>query len=171
VLLGVVIERVSGQSIGEFLGQQFFEPLQLEMVADPNDASAGAARSYRPDGAGFEAVDWHFFVLGTAGIQSTPADLVGWADNYRSGRVGGPALLSGLFEGAEETGFDSSRYGAGIFILPDQKLIHMGALEGFRSVFIVSPDRQRAAAVLCNHAETDPQEVGDYLRSTIWEFR
>ena len=114
ILLSVVIERVTGQSIREFLGHKIFEPLQLRMVADPNDASAGTARSYRPDGAGFETVDWHFYVLGTAGIQSTPTDLVRWADNYRSGTVGGPALLSGLREGAEETGFDSSRYGAGI---------------------------------------------------------
>ena len=37
---------------------------------------------------GFEIRDSMWEVLGPAGIQATPSDLVRWADNYRTGTMG-----------------------------------------------------------------------------------
>ena len=177
LLLGVVIERVSGQPLGTFLKEKIFDPLQLRMVADPGQQMIpGGARSYRQPGSAFENVNWHLYALGPSEIWSTPADLVRWADNYRNGSVGGPALLTRLFDGAPETGLESSRYGpgirygAGIFILPDNTLAHNGSFEGFKSMFSVSPDRQSAVAVLCNRAESKPEFLTDGL-AFIWGFR
>lgn len=176
LLLGVVIERVSGQPLGTFLKEKIFDPLQLRMVADPGqEVINGGARSYSRSGSTFETVDGHIYALGPGGIWSTPADLVRWADNYRTGNVGGPALLMRVSDGAQDTGIDSSpwtgaRYGAGIFILPDNRLVHGGNFEGFQSSFIVSPDRQSAAAVLCNRAESKPDILTEVLAS-VWGFR
>jgi hypothetical protein len=44
-------------------------------------------------GLGSRKVDGHIYALGPGDIWSTPADLVRWADNYRTGNVGEPALL------------------------------------------------------------------------------
>ena len=61
------------------------------------------------------------------------------------GSVGGPALLTRLFDGAPQTELESSRngarirYGAGIFILADNTLADDGSFEGFQSQFSVSP--------------------------------
>jgi hypothetical protein len=78
-----------------------------------------------------------------------------------------------VFDGAQHTGIDSSpypgaRYGAGIVILPDNRLVHSGDFEGFESSFIVSPDRS-AAAVLCNRFESTPEAMTDVLAS-VWGF-
>jgi CubicO group peptidase (beta-lactamase class C family) len=175
LLLGVIIERVSGQSLGTFLKERIFDPLQLRMVAGFGQEIPGRARSYSQLGSEFENVNWHFYALGPSGIWSTPADLVRWADNYRSGNVGGPALLTRVVDGAQDTGIDLSpwtgaRYGAGIFVLPDNRLVHGGSFEGFKSSFIVSPDRQSAVAVLCNSVESKPEILTDAL-AFIWGFR
>jgi CubicO group peptidase (beta-lactamase class C family) len=175
LLLGVIIERVSGQSLGTFLRERIFDPLQLRMVAGFGQEIPGRARSYSQLGSEFENVNWHFYALGPSGIWSTPADLVRWADNYRSGNVGGPALLTRVVDGAQDTGIDLSpwtgaRYGAGIFVLPDNRLVHGGSFEGFKSSFIVSPDRQSAVAVLCNSVESKPEILTDAL-AFIWGFR
>jgi CubicO group peptidase (beta-lactamase class C family) len=175
LLLGVIIERVSGQPLGTFLRERIFDPLQLDMVAGPGQEISGRARAYSQPGSEFEKVEWHLYALGPGGIWSTSSDLVRWADNYRTGNVGGPALLMRVFDGAQDTGFESSRfpgarYGAGIFILPDNRLVHDGDFEGFESSFIVSPDRQYAAAVLCNRYESTPDIVTEVLAS-VWEFR
>jgi CubicO group peptidase (beta-lactamase class C family) len=175
LLLGVIIERVSGQSLGTFLREQIFDPLQLHMVASPGQEIPGRARSYTQPGSAFENVEGHIYALGPGGIWSTSADLVKWADNYRTGSVGGPALLTRVLDGSQDTGIESSpypgaRYGAGIFILPDNRLVHGGNFEGFQSSFIVSPDRQSAAAVLCNRFESTPDILTEVLAS-VWEFR
>jgi CubicO group peptidase (beta-lactamase class C family) len=121
-------------------------------------------------------VTWHFYALGPTGIWSTPADLVRWADNCRTGNVGGSALLTPAYDGAPETEHESSRngagirYGAGIFILADNTLAHNGSFEGFRSMFSVSPDRQSAVAVLCNRVESKPDILSEGL-TFIWGFR
>ena len=176
LLLGVVIEHISGQPLEAFLRERIFDPLQLRMVADLGQEIPGRARSYRQPGSAFENVNWHLYALGPAGIWSTSADLVRWADNYRTGSVGGPALLTRVFDGALETGLESSRYGAGIrygagmFIMADNTLVNNGDFEGFRSQFIVSPDRQSAVAVLCNRAESKPDILTEGL-AFIWGFR
>jgi CubicO group peptidase (beta-lactamase class C family) len=160
-----------------FLREKIFDPLQLRMVADPDqEMIPGEARSYSQPGSHFESVNWHFYALGPAGIWSTSADLVRWADNYRTGSVGGPALLTRVLDGAPETGLESSRngagirYGTGIFILPDNTLAHNGSFEGFKSMFSVSPNRQSAVAVLCNRAESNPEILTEGL-AFIWGFR
>ncbi len=64
LLLGVVIEHVSGQPLGTFLREKIFDPVQLRMVADLGQEIPGRARSYRQPGSAFENVNYHFYALG-----------------------------------------------------------------------------------------------------------
>jgi hypothetical protein len=146
----------------------------LARVTGPG--GSGGARSCHQPGSAFENVNWHFYALGPSDIWSTSADLVRWADNYRTGSVGGPALLTRVFDGAPQTGLEASRYGAGmrygagIFILPDNTLVHSGSFEGFKSMFSVSRTANPAVAVLCNRAESKPEFLTEGL-AFIWGFR
>ena len=83
--------------------------------------------------------------------------------------MGGPDLQARRLEGAPETGIESSRYGAGIFIRNTDQLYANGYFDAFKSVFLVSSDRQRSAAVLCNRAESKPDILSDNL-AFIWAF-
>jgi CubicO group peptidase (beta-lactamase class C family) len=133
LLLGTVVEKVSGQQLAEFLQRNIFGPLQLHMVVGSVSVRPGKARSYRVSSgtSGYEIADWHVDALGAGVIQSTPGTLVRWADNYRSGRLGGSQLLEAQLRGAEPTsedviGHEGTRYGAGIVSDSDGTLWHGG---------------------------------------------
>ena len=82
LILGRVVERVSGQPFGTFLAARIFTPLQLTRTAyEPSPNGVDMARGYTsfalatPIAAEAEATGW----AGAAGaIWSTPTDLLTW---------------------------------------------------------------------------------------------
>ena len=168
-LLGDIVARVSGQPLPAFLSAEVFKPLDLTMVMDPK-AIPGSALPYDDDeDTGEYSVSvtaWE--QVGDGGIQTTPSQLVRWADNYRTGRLGGQGLLDSQLAGAADTGSgDGDRYGAGIFVLPDGSLDHDGSWAGYVTAFHVSADRRTAVAVSCNTDAQDPGAIAEELEG-IW---
>jgi CubicO group peptidase (beta-lactamase class C family) len=169
LLLADIVRQVSGQPLPAFLTVEVFNPLDLAMVMDPA-AIPGSAVSYDYD------EDSHQYTVATAAweqigdgaIQTTPSQLVRWADNYRTGKLGGQGLLDAQLAGAVETepGGDD-RYGAGIFLLSDGSLDHDGSWAGFVSAFHLSADRRTSVAVTCNTANQDPGAIAGELED-IW---
>ena len=91
-----------------------------------------------------------------------------WADNYRTGAVGGPELLAAQVDGAVKTGAETGeRYGAGIFVGIDGTLEHDGSWGGFLTDFAVSADRSHSVAVSCNTDHQDPTAIAGEL-AEIW---
>lgn len=171
LLLGYVIERVTGQALAAVLADRIFRPLGLELILEPIDPVAGKARSYRwtSSGTGYQLGDWKWDAAGAAGIQSGVADLVRWGDNYRTGKLGGRSLLDAQVAGAVDVGAgDGTRYGAGIAAAPDGSLFHPGTYGGFRTLFTVSADRTRVLAVACNLAALDVDTIAQQL-AEIWK--
>ena len=163
----MVIERTSEQSLDTFLRTKIFHRLQLEMTAEPKPEVTRRAHSYQSAGLDFEEVTFDIYALGPSGVWSTAADLASWGDIYRTEKLGGPDLQARWLEGAPETGIEASCYGAGIFIRNTNQLYANGYFDAYESVFLVSSDRQRSAAVLCNRAESKPDI--DNL-AFIWAF-
>jgi CubicO group peptidase (beta-lactamase class C family) len=166
LLLADVVQRVSGQSLPDFLSAQVFKPLDLAMVVNATQGIPGAALPYDFDeGTGEYTVAvsaWE--QIGDGAIQTTPSQLVRWADNYRTGKVGGPKLLEAQLAGAVQTdpGGDD-RYGAGIYILGDGQLSHDGSWSGSVTAFHVSEDRRTSIAISCNTGDQDPEAIAEEL--------
>lgn len=169
VLLAEVIEQVSGQSYQDFLETHVFKPLGLSMVADDGGPASGQARPYQTAGLAFESGEWRFYAMGATGVRATAGDMIRWADDYRTGTVGGPALLVDQWKDAVDTGIESTRYGAGMFRFPDGTVRNNGEFGGYRSSFAVSPDRERSVAVLCNQARAKSDILLESL-TFIWGF-
>jgi CubicO group peptidase (beta-lactamase class C family) len=172
LLLGEIVHRVSGQPLPDFLSTRIFQPLGLGMVLDPVGRIPDKALSYTKSGNGnqgeYQVADSPWEQVGDGGIQTAPSQLVRWGDNYRTGKVGGQALLDAQLAGAVETepgGGD--RYGAGIFSLANGMLDHDGAWAGFVSAFRVSSDRRTTVAISCNVDKQDPEAIADSL-VRIW---
>jgi len=150
LLLAEIVRVVSGTPLPQFLAERFFRPLDLDMVVEPVRAVPGKARSYLREGASpatlTEATPWEFY--GAGGIQTTASELARWADNYRTGRVGGQPFLDAQLASPARVGRDG--YGAGLFLDHDGTLAHGGYWDGFSSQFAVSEDRRTAMAGLCN---------------------
>jgi len=168
ILLAEIVQDVSGTPLPKFLAANIFGPLGLAMVADPTETVPNRALSYQKDGGHYAVADSWWEQVGDGSIQTTPSQLVRWADDYRTGKVGGPGLLEAQLAGAVETGpGDDGRYGAGIFVLGDGMLEHSGGWGGFVSEFVVSADRRTAVAVSCNADDQDPDTLVSAL-ATIW---
>jgi CubicO group peptidase (beta-lactamase class C family) len=170
LLLGYVIERVTGVPIAKVLDDRVFRPLDLDLVMEPIDRVPGKARSYQVGayGTGWDIADWHWDASGAGGIQSRVTDLIRWGDNYRTGKLGGQTLLDAQLADAVDAG-EGARYAAGIVILPDRGLVHDGAYGGFRTLLQISADRTQVLVVACNLAEVDMNAVGGKL-AELWEF-
>jgi CubicO group peptidase (beta-lactamase class C family) len=151
VLLAEVVRAAAQQSLPEFARSRIFEPLRLDMVIDPHGASpdessTASARAHVRDPStgrwGPGGSRWE--QLGDGSVQTTPSELVRWADVYRTGELGGQTLLDAQLRTGPEN------YGAGIEVAPDGALSHTGEWAGFLATFDVSSDRRIAVAVECN---------------------
>ena len=155
--------------------KHIFDPLHLKMSVGYESPVDGKATSYKYDNLNQPVgADWRWDALGSGGIQTTPSQLVVWADNYRSGKVGGTALQQAQLSGAVSTTLggsnpsDSEVYGAGIFKLTDGMLVHGGTYGGFRTSLVISSDRGTALAVACNLYDINIEAVTENLQA-VWE--
>jgi CubicO group peptidase (beta-lactamase class C family) len=168
LLLGEIVRRVSGKPLPQFLAEQIFHPLGLDMAVDPTGHIRGKAAAYESDSDDYHAITSGWEQVGDGGIQTTPTQLVSWADNYRTGRVGGSTLLDAQLSGAVLTDSGGGdRYGAGIFVLANGTLDHDGDWGGFVTAFRVSKDRTTSVAISCNTDEQDPEALADSI-ARLW---
>jgi CubicO group peptidase (beta-lactamase class C family) len=168
LLLGEIVRRVAREPLPQFLTEQIFHPLGLAMVVDPIGQIPTKAVAYETSNGQYRATNSGWEQVGDGAIQTTPTQLVYWADNYRTGRVGGAELLHAQLAGAVPTepgGGD--KYGAGIYLLANGMLDHDGAWGGFVTAFRVSRDRTTSVAISCNTDKQDPEALADSL-AKLW---
>ncbi|WP_108924362.1 serine hydrolase domain-containing protein [Mycobacterium montefiorense] len=168
LLLGEIAHRVSGEPLPQLLRAEIFGPLGLGMVVDPVGQIPHKAVSYTGGSDGYRVTTSAWEQIGDGAIQATSGQLVKWADNYRTGRVGGPRLLDEQLSGAVEIGPGIPvHYGAGIYIKADGSLDHDGASTGFVTAFRVSKDRLTSVAVSCNTDDQIPEALADSI-AKLW---
>ncbi|BBX04742.1 hypothetical protein BST36_08285 [Mycolicibacterium moriokaense] len=169
LLLADIVQQASGQPLPAFLSAHVFKPLDLAMTMDPRVLPDSAQPYEYDDSTGdytLAVTAWE--QVGDGAVQTTPSQLVRWADNYRTGKVGGPELLEAQTAGAVKTDPDGDeRYGAGLFVLPNGELYHDGSWSGSVTAFHVSPDRRTSIAVSCNTGNQDPEAIAEEL-SNLW---
>ena len=163
LLLAEVVKAASGQPLGEFLARRVFEPLHLDMAVQPGDRAADVAVGYQQLNQQLSPVDPQWQQVGDGAVITTPTELARWADNYRTGQVGGPQLLAAITDGSVPTATDpqAPRYGAGVYLLPNGFLGHNGGWGGHLTVLTISPDRRTTLAVSCNR--DDDQDMWQNL--------
>lgn len=96
ILLGLIVERVSGMSLADFMRKHIFEPLGMHHTfVETYPPQIIHGRAY-----GYGYVDGHSVpemssdsILGPSGIMMTVADLEKWELNFDHPRVGGPAVI------------------------------------------------------------------------------
>ena len=166
-LLGYIVEKVSGQSYGDFMHTTFFEPIGM--------TNTGVHRSdlhldHEALGYSFEqgrfskAPNWDMSWAGGAGaIYSTVEDLYRWNEAIFSGKVLKPASLEAAFtpvktsENKDDNATDGYGYGWGIsHFRGSQEISHGGGLQGFTSYLLRLPREEFTVAVLVNAAPAAP---------------
>ena len=160
-LLGQVVERVDGRTLGEFLADEVFAPLGMDQTVVRDDADLvvdDGAEGYAADGeGGFSPNTTNWEQAGDGAVWSSVRDLQRWADNLQTFSLGGPALEEAMLTPGPVLDEEGYGYGGGL-TLGDGLIEHSGAWAGFSSDFLVAPDSSTSVVVLCNR---DDAEVYD----------
>jgi CubicO group peptidase (beta-lactamase class C family) len=148
-LLGIIIEKVSGESYEQFLGSNFFEPLGMREtgVYHAGAALEQEALGYQFEGGKFtNALNWDMSWAGGAGaIYSTVEDLYRWNEAIFGGKALSEASLQAAWNPVvtEESKSEHSdtRYGFGWGIAKFRgvpEVSHGGGLNGFSLVVLAN---------------------------------
>jgi CubicO group peptidase (beta-lactamase class C family) len=157
ILLGRVVEKVSGQPFGEFLTERILKPLEMtNSIYEPKVGDKRLAVGYTsfalspPEPVAAEARGW----LGAAGaLCSTPSDLVKWDIALIEGRLLQPDTYKVMVTPRELSNGQVTGYGCGIGIREQERRVvlrHTGAVSGFNAYNAVVPSTKSALVVLCN---------------------
>jgi CubicO group peptidase (beta-lactamase class C family) len=151
VVLGYVVERVSGQSYETFLRENILKPLKMnDSGYDSNSAVVPRrASGYAPGPGGLTNapyIDMHV-PLGSGGLYSTTEDLLRWTQGLFGGKVLSAASLSKM------TTPNRDYYALGLVVhtVGGRKVIeHEGSIEGFNALLAYYPESRVTVVVLAN---------------------
>ena len=160
LILGRIVELVSGESFGTYLRRRILQPLGMEhTLYDPESGRGGLAQGYVTFALGpqspadREARGW----IGAAGaIYSTATDLARWDLALSEGKVLKPASLALMTSPRRLADGRLSHYGCGLSLGERDGWItwgHDGAVSGFQAMNLVVPG-QRAALIILQNCET-----------------
>jgi CubicO group peptidase (beta-lactamase class C family) len=165
VMLGLVIEKVSGQTYAEFLQKHFFAPLNMQDsgLGSTTEVIPNKAYGYIP-GKPVKAADPlpYDILYSAGGIYSTGADLAKWLIALHGGRV----LKHESYDEMTTADPDGFGYGLKVSIQHGQKDIgHDGQWAGFISENDYFPATKTGLIVLTNQAN-GPSTPGTHSITT-----
>jgi len=157
LLLGYILEKLSGKSLAVYLHETLFKPLGMNNTGiyetNPVLENEAYGYSYNNDTI-VKATNWDMSWAGGAGaLYSTTKDLYTWNEAVFNGKVLSGESLKAAFKPAVLNDKQKTEYGYG-WGLPElrgNKLIaHTGGLHGFTSYLERQPDKKVTVVVLCN---------------------
>jgi D-alanyl-D-alanine carboxypeptidase len=175
VILGMIVEQVTGNSLAQEMRQRIFIPLELEHTCFPPDETVQGvqARGYRQthDQTNISLS----FAFATANIVSTVGDVQRFGESLFGGRLLKPETLEMMFtfeNGKGQYNMPALEYGLGVMrnqlaVGPDARgrarpatastvLGHIGGFGGFRSALWYAPESGITIALGMNQGATDP---------------
>ncbi|MER8185001.1 serine hydrolase domain-containing protein [Kitasatospora sp. NPDC094015] len=151
VLLGLVVEKVSGRSLADFVRARVLRPSHLDGTLFPSGAEfpephAQGYSDETPSGEVADAADWNPSWAWAAGAMiSDLPDLRRWAEIVATGRLLRPETQRERLT-MLPTGFPGTGYGLGIMETGGW-IGHNGSIPGYETVAVHLPE-QRATLVL-----------------------
>lgn len=159
VLLAIIAERVSGQSLPEFTSEYILKPAGMIHTSWRD--------SYRKIvsnlGIAYSKKDGHFeinmpfeSVYGPGALITTTEDLLKWTAFYSGGKLGGPSLLQKQLHIEPLIGGSETNYAAGLFVSKTRglsKIFHDGQTASYTGIVENFPQINLSIAWLSNTTE------------------
>jgi CubicO group peptidase (beta-lactamase class C family) len=165
IILGRVVEKVSGESLGKFFERRLLKPAGMAHSAfEPKEGEGGLARGYTafalgdPEPAPREANGW---LGGAGGLCSTATDLAKWDLALIEGRVLKPSSCHVMTAPRKLANGKVKEYGCGLGIAQrngEVVLWHGGEVSGYLAHSTMVPRTRSAVILLANddHVDTGP---------------
>jgi len=170
-LLALIVERASGEVLGDFVAQHIFGPLGMKnsVVLDERPHTlAKRAVGYQVDGDGYAVDDDDplNYIIGSGGVYSTVEDLYLWDQALYGDELVSQATLAKAFSPARLNSGELFPYGFGWRLdehLGRKRIAHGGSWIGFRTFIGRYVDDRFSVIVLTNLAEADPEGIADTI--------
>ncbi len=167
VLLGLIVECISGGSFADFLQEQIFWPLGMHStLAYQAGGSSIPERAYGFSGAPgvFRLTDQSTTsaTLGDGGVYSSIADLARWEHALTQAQVLSTATLEQAWSPAGLNDGTPIPYGFGWYVDTDRgrlRLTHHGETMGFTSAVVRYPHEQLGVWMLTNCTAGAPWDI------------
>ncbi|WP_327130688.1 beta-lactamase family protein [Streptomyces sp. NBC_01343] len=169
VLLGMLVEKVSGQSLADYLREHVFAPLKLNATSLPGDSAmpdphAHGYTDFTPKGTVADATNWNPSWAWAAGaVISDLDDLHAWAPALADGRLLTPKTQAERLRTLPIGAVPGASYGLGILDF-NGWLGHNGELPGYETIAAQLPAEKATLVVLVN---SDVDYRGKNLSSMI----
>ncbi len=171
IILGQIIEKVSGQSYEAYLHRKILKPAGM---FNTGYARKDAGIPYRADGYTLEehgklidATPIHFSLLHSAGaLYSTVGDLLLWDQALYDGSI--------LSKTSIELMFTPNMEGYGYGCITEERfaqkhIYHGGFLDGFNSIYDRWPDKHLCIVVLSNEDEAPVKKIARGIAAIIFK--
>jgi D-alanyl-D-alanine carboxypeptidase len=170
VLLGMVVEKVSGQPLASYIQDKIVAPLGMSHTSFPMtnafpDPHAQGYTTQTADGKEAVATDWDPTWAWAAGAMiSTLDDMRIWAPALATGKLLTPQMQEQRLQTVGSPGMPpQDGYGLGIFNLGGW-IGHNGSLPGYQTVVVYLPQKQTSLVILTN---TDIEYQGGEPSTTL----
>ena len=172
-LLGLVIERLTGESFAGHLDQTVLEPLGLTRTGSCSHGARGSDYAY-----GYELEGGHLVsaqpigandVGAAGGLCSTPRELVQWARALEDGQVVRRSSYDAMTSQAVPGGtLDTYGFGLELGWLEGHAVVsHLGAIDGYSASLAHYPDDSLTIAVLANGPTSSSALQGQIARRVL----
>ena len=175
VIAGLIVEKVSGQKLMDFLEEHIFHPLGMKSVWNSDEAKLTStdATAYiraalgplRP--APKEGRGWMF----AAGeLAMTPHDLALWDESLIAETILKPESYKEMFTEIKTKDGKGTHYGLGVHIGDDnghRVIDHSGEVTGFVADNVVLPDDGVAVVTLTNHMASGAGQIADMIVAAV----
>jgi D-alanyl-D-alanine carboxypeptidase len=169
VLIGLVVQQVSGESIGDYIKRHITDPIGMTQTSFPLDSAlpdphAQGYANDTPDKSVANATDWNPSWTWAAGqMVSTLRDLRTWAPRLATGRgLLGAKMQRERAKSVAGAG-DPITYGLGLFNVHGW-LGHNGSLPGYQTLALYRPQTRTTIVALIN---TDIERTPSIAPSTL----
>jgi CubicO group peptidase (beta-lactamase class C family) len=169
IVLGALVERITGRSWYVTLEQQFFDRLDLghSRYADAGTLRSGRVAGYTTAAGQVRNVEFISPTIpdGAGGLVSTAGDLFRWCRALAAGRVIGRESVRQMMTPAAETS-GPARYGLGVYVWTvrgETMIGHTGQIPGFAAMVGYLPAHDVTIVTLGNDDTFDARVVGRRL--------
>ena len=170
ILLGHIIEKVSGMSYAQYLDENIFKPCGMSNSFLGDDVKIIKNRASGYAKAGEQTVNANFISMaiphGAGGIVSTVGDLYKWNRALLEYKMVSRSTLEKAFKRHKLNDGNETDYGYGWFFLNIQghpTVEHGGGIDGFLTSSIYLPSRDVFVAVFSNSTGQSPEFVSAKL--------
>ena len=168
ILLGMIVESVTGKSIAEVIRARFLGPQKLSKTSfDGEEPLAGAlAHGYGPSPQKLDVTTLFdpSWAWSAGAMVSTSADLVAWAGALYGGDALSKDLFADMIDAPVDTPQKGIAYGLGVFELGpavalDTAYGHGGDIPGFHTQMWFLPNEKLGLAATVNSDDGSPNPI------------